>query len=154
MTPFMTPKRIKRAVELRSQNKTWDDVAKELGSSVSTVRHACCRIAKKDPVVDRALKRAAREGNRRGAAKQSYNHVKKAAFKRSPHRVSNAMPAHISRVASPETLDQKLTGTPTACRSALKDFETDGRGNVTKREPSFDLPPISIQSVSINNNHT
>lgn len=134
----MTPKRTREAIKMRSSGMSWQDIGDTFGCSDSTASRACYAVGRRNPSVLVALKNVAIAAIRTGSNNSRHCYVK-------PEPSVQPVP-----VFYPETRDQKLTGTPPLARSALKEFETDGRGNVSKREPRVSFGAISIPDIRIN----
>ena len=137
------------AAEKWADGTPWYKIAENLGCVGETIANAVRAATDDYPEI--------KEIYELGASRRTSNHKYKEYKNPLPEycfdQLVSERIAKRSKVVHPvKTLDQELTGTPTACRSALNDFETDGRGNVSKREPTIDLPPISIPSICINNN--
>ncbi len=142
----MTPQRIKKAVELRGQGKSWEWIANKFGCSTTTVHTQCYKAAKDNPQYRATLEKSKWLAHQAAVQKP----VTVAPAQRKPHRLD---PALFITVPSPETRDNELMGTPPLRRSALNKVVTDGRGNIAKRKPiRASIGAISIPDIRINSN--
>ena len=140
---IMTPERTREAIEMRIRGMSWQDIGDTFGCSDSTASRACYAIGRRSPTVQVALKKIATAAIRTGSNNSRHCYVK-------PEISFQA-----ARQIFSESYDNKLTGTPPLARSALKDIETDGRGNIAKSDLfSGPLGPIRIPDIRINSSHS
>lgn len=140
-----TPEITRRAIQMRADHKTWAEIVSTLGVGTTTIQCACRAVGKAEPRVAQLLHRVGREMlSRAGQKTKALHHENDEA------PIVRECQSFIY-APDPETYDQKLTGTPPLARSALNEFETDGRGNVSKRQPTVSFGAISIPDIRINN---
>lgn len=139
---IMTTKNILRAVDMRAEGVSWEQIAAEYTCNPGTVQKACLRLAQKSQSIRGILEAA--------AAKSRANRKRATAIQ----HCSASWLSTATFVTPPETRDNELMGTPPLSRSALNEVETDGRGNIAKRKPiRASIGAISIPDIRINNGH-
>lgn len=140
---IMTYERALEAVDLRASGKSWGEIGEVYGCGGSAVSKACYRLGERSNLIKTILKTASDASSL--VLRQNY-----------VNKRGKSLPLAVRpRYIDPETFDQEMTGTPPMCRSALKNTETDGRGNIAKGDPfSGPLGPISIPDIRINSSHS
>ena len=140
---IMTYERALEAVDLRASGKSWDEIGEVYGCTGGAASKACYRLGGRSNLIKTILKNASDASSL-------------ALRQKNVNKRGKSLPLAVRpRYIDPETYDQELTGTPPMCRSALKDIETDGRGNISKGdELRSPLGPIRIPDIRINSSHS
>jgi len=140
---ILTPDHVSRAIAQRLRYKTWKDIACYFGVDLATIKRRCFAAIEDRPDLQRKFDQIGRSNIGR-LSKARFNAIRQ-----------GQAPKLFKIAPSAETYDQELTGTPPMCRSALKDIETDGRGNISKGDPfGGPLGPIRIPDIRINSSHS
>ena len=135
---IMTYERALESVDLRASGKSWDEIGEVYGCTGGAASKACYRLGERSNLIKTILKNASDASSL-------------ALRQKNVNKRGKSLPLAVRpRYIDPETYDQELTGTPPMCRSALKDIETDGRGNISKGdELGSPLGPIRIPDIRI-----
>lgn len=149
----MTNSQILMAALAYSQCGSWREVTDSFeGLTEDSIRMAVNRAGENNPTILNALsdgkyKSRVRQ-QRRSKAENFIPHY----HVRSDLALKRDREIYSRRISqpSPVTVGQKLMGEPLAGRSALENIETDGRGNVSKRQPRVSFGAISIPDIRIN----
>lgn len=142
----ITPQRIKKAIQMRLDGKSWEQIAKKFGCGTTTVHTRCYKAAETNPAYKAAL-----DKSRWLAHQIAVQKPEPEPEIQSPS--SRPDPALFIVAPFPETRDNELMGTPPLSRSALNEVETDGHGNIAKRGPlRASFGAISIPDIRINSN--
>ena len=135
---IMTYERALESVDLRASGKSWDEIGEVYGCTGGAASKACYRLGERSNMIKTILKNASDASSL-------------ALRQKNVNKRGKSLPLAVRpRYIDPETYDQKLTGTPPLCRSALNNVETDGRGNISKGdELGSPLGPIRIPDIRI-----